>query len=61
MSTPAVAPSVRRQSLLVVDIDACNVDVGSVLHQVEERVVRVHGYYSKLLNSAQRNLLHNQE
>ena len=41
--------------LLVVDTDACNMAIGTVLHQVQEGVERVLGYYSKTLNSAQRN------
>ena len=37
------------------DTDACDVAVGSVLQQVQGGVDRVLGYYSKALNSAQRN------
>ena len=47
--------TIDRQGLLVVDTDACDIAIGTVLHQVQEGKERVLGYYSKTLNSAQRN------
>ena len=47
--------TIRRHGQLVVDTDACDVAIGSVLHQIQEGTERVLGYYSKSLNSAQRN------
>ena len=45
---------IRRHGQLVVDTDACDVAIGSVLHQIQEGTERVLCYYSKLLNSDQR-------
>ena len=40
--------TIRRHGQLVVDTDACDVAIGSVLHQIQEGTERVIGYYSKL-------------
>ena len=45
--------TIKHHGLLVVD--ACDVAIGAVLHQVQDGTERVIGYYSKSLNSAQRN------
>ena len=47
--------TIQRHGLLIVDTDACDVAVGAVLQQKQEGVERVLSYYSKSLNSAQRN------
>ena len=47
--------TIKHHGQLVVDTDACDVVIGAVLHQVQDVVERVLGYYSKSLNSAQRN------
>ena len=47
--------TIQRDGQLIVDTDACDVAIGAVLHQVQEGAERVLGYYSKSLNSAQRN------
>ena len=51
--------TIQRHGQLIVDMNACDVAIGAILHQVQGDAERVLGYYSKSLNSAQRNYFTN--